>query len=218
MPSFPDDDPIALTLRDHFDTEAADAGLRSIDLSGSGVRGSSSPDTAAVARASQNRQEEHRRVRDALRRIDRSHADALLLAYGTRLRDREMDDCRRGKAPRRAERDWRVLLHELYPIGPCVAVVMASRTADETARRESAGDVLAWLLSGVSAPYRRAVEEEVLVLLKEARAAFAAAYVPPSGRARLDAVPQARRGRPFDKERIRFHALDGAHNEEIGPR
>jgi hypothetical protein len=215
VPPIPDDDPIALTLRDHFDTEASDAGLRSIDLSGSGVRVSSSPDAGAVARASRNRQEEHRRVREALRRLDRRHADALSLAYGTRLRDRDMDDGRRGKAPKRSERDWRVLLHELYPIGPCVAVVLIAPTAEAMAREHGDGNVRTWLLSSISESHRETVRTEAVELLKEARAAFAAAFVPPPGRPRLDAAPRQRRGRPFDKERIRYQALDGAHNEEI---
>lgn len=215
MPSLPDDDAIALTLRDHFLTEASDAGLRSIDLSGSGVRGSAAPDAAAVARAAMNRQEEHRRVREALRRIGKPHADVLSLAYGTPLRDRDMDDGRRGRAVKQTERDWRVVLTERFSLKSMTALVLISPTATIKAREESAGDVRLWLLSPLAQERRGEIEAEVLSMLGEARKAFAAAYEPPPGRPRLDAIPRTRRGRPFDKERIRYQALDGAHNREI---
>lgn len=215
MPSLPDDDAIALTLRDHFLTEASDAGLRSIDLSGSGVRGSAAPDTAAVARAAMNRQDDHRRVREALRRIGKPHADVLSLAYGTPLRDRDMDDGRRGRALRQNERDWRVVLTERFSLKTMTALVLISPTAASRAREESAGDVRLWLLSPLAQESRREIEAEVLGMLADARRAFAAAYEPPAGRPRLDAVPRARRGRPRDTERIRYEALGGAHNLEI---
>jgi hypothetical protein len=217
VPSLPPDDATALILRDHFQTEASDAGLRSMDLSGSGVRGSAAPDTAAVARASMNRQEDHRRAREALRRIGKPHADVLALAYGTELRDRDMDDGRRGKAPKRTDRDWRVVLRETFALGPLTAIVTISLTARTHADLTHDGNVLRWLLSAFAGPHREKIQAESLEALEEARKAFAAAYEPPPGRPRLDAQPKARRGRPFDKERIRFRALDGAHNLEIKP-
>jgi hypothetical protein len=122
----------AAILRGHFDTEAADAGLRSLDLAsaGGGSR-SPSPDASAVARIDKRRVFgetcNHRRIRDALRRLDKVHVELLSLAYGCRLRTRDTEDGKKRKAQRQTERNWRVRLAELY--GQEGAVVLASPLA-----------------------------------------------------------------------------------------
>jgi hypothetical protein len=114
-------------LRNHFDTEASDAGLRSLDLASTGARGSASYDASAVARVDRGHGHDHRRVRATLTRLHSKHVEMLSLAYGTRLRSRDTEDSKKRKAIPRAERNWRVRLVELY--GNDGAIVLASPLA-----------------------------------------------------------------------------------------
>lgn len=105
-------------LRNHFDTEASDAGLRSLDLASTGAKGSSSYDSSAVARADRSKfrgdENTHRRVRETLKRLAPKHVEILSLAYGNRLRTRDIEDGKKRRAVRQVERNWRVRLAELY--------------------------------------------------------------------------------------------------------
>jgi hypothetical protein len=207
----PYNDPIALKLRDHFATEASDAGLRSPSLEGS-PKASSSPDAAAVARASAGRQSMHSAVRDALRRIGPDHADVLSLAYGVNFRCRDIDDGNRHKAPRKADRNWRVLLRETYRLGEHVAIVLASKSA-----REAQGDAVAWLLSEAAKNNHTKIEDECIELLIKARKLFATAYIPPKGEEPLQVEQGKRkRARPIAGDTIRVRAFGGVHNREVG--
>jgi limonene-1,2-epoxide hydrolase len=114
-------------LRLHFDTEASHAGLRSPDLARTGGRSASTPDAGAVARAARRAPVDHARVRRALQALSSAHAETLVLAFGVTLRNRDIDDTSRRRAPRAAERSWRVQLAELYGIEG--AVVLASPKA-----------------------------------------------------------------------------------------
>jgi hypothetical protein len=209
----PYNDPIALKLRDHFATEASDAGLRSPSLEGS-PKASSSPDAAAVARASSGRQAMHSAVRDALRRIGPDHADVLSLAYGVTFRYRDIDDGNRRKALRKEERNWRVLLRETYRLGEHVAIVLASKSA-----REAQGDAVAWLLSEAAKNNHTKIEDECVELLVKARKLFAAAYIPPKG-SQEDPLQvehgKRKRARPIAGDTIRVRAFGGVHNREVG--
>ncbi len=201
----PDDDPIARVLRDHYETEAADAGLRSIDLSGcGGGRSAASPDTAAVSRVL--RQAEHRRVRDALSTLDKAHQDALALAYGVSLREHDPHDEKRAKKRKDAPRDergWRIRLRARLPLlGSCAAVVMLAptvlRSFEIAPRGEGAAE---WLASGAPRVLLEQAATEALHILAEARTRFARAYVPRKG-PRLDEKPP-RKTRSFDRDEIR---------------
>lgn len=208
----PNDDAIAVLLRDHFATEAADAGLRSPNLKGTGT-GSSSPDTAAVARVDSDRQDKHRRIRDAFRLISLECANVLSLAYGCTFRSRDIDDVSGRKAPRKADRNWRVLLREVYALGDQTAIVLATREA------ANAGDnAIRHLLSEPVKARRGAIEQEAIELLIGARKAFAAVYTPPKGECALQAETKRRRGRPKGGDGLRFRAFGGAHGREIGGR
>jgi hypothetical protein len=119
----------ASILRNHFDTEASDAGLRSLDLASAGARGSASYDASAVARVDRNRESgiSHQRVRETLQRLNAKHVELLSLAYGNRLRSRDTEDGKKRRAVRREERNWRVRLVELY--GPEGLIALASPLA-----------------------------------------------------------------------------------------
>lgn len=56
----------------------------------------------------------HRRVRAALQSLSAKHVEILSLAYGVTLRSRDYDDHGKRKAVKAGERNWRVLLVELY--------------------------------------------------------------------------------------------------------
>lgn len=123
-------------LRNHFDTEASDAGLRSLDLESTGARSSASYDASAVARTDRalarekiNDKNTHERVRRTLKRLHPKHAEMLSLAYAVRLRTRDTEDSKKRKALPQHERNWRVRLAELYGSGG--AIVLASPLAQE---------------------------------------------------------------------------------------
>lgn len=205
MQRIPDDDPIARVIRDHHETEAADAGLRSIDLSGcGGGRSANSPDTAAVSRVP--RQAEHRRVRDALSTLSKQHQDALALAYGVSLREFDPHDERRAKKRKDAPRDergWRIRLRERLPsLGSCAAVVMIAPTVVRSFSLAPRGEGVAeWLASGAPKVLLDIAANEAIEILAEARTRFARAYRPGKG-PRLDEKPP-RKTRSFDREEIR---------------
>lgn len=191
-------------------TEASDAGLRSPDLKGTG-RGSSSPDTAAVARADSGRQEKHRRVRAAFALLSSEHVNVLSLAYGCTFRNREIDDGNKRKAPRKEDRNWRVLLRETYLLGDQVAIVLATSGA-----REAKGNAVSWLLSESVKAKSEHIEQEAIELLVDARKAFAAVYNPAEGEEPLQAETKRKRGRPTVGDEVRLRAFGGAHGREIG--
>jgi hypothetical protein len=206
----PNNDAIAVLLQTHFMTEASDAGLRSPDLKGT-ARGSSSPDTAAVARVDSGRHEKHHRIRDALSKLPRDHVDVLSLAYGCTFRSRDIDDGNKRRAPQKKDRNWRVLLRESYSLGDCTPIVLATNGAVE-----AKGNAVSWLLSESAKSRRALIEQEAIELLVEARRAFAAVYVPPEGEDPLCAEPKRRRGRPPAADGIQLRAFGGAHGREIG--
>lgn len=120
----------ATILRDHFDTEASDAGLKSLNLESTGASGSRSFDGAAIARAARSLSgngSNHVRTRKALAQLSTPHRDVLTLAYGIRLRTRDIEDGKKRKALRQNERNWRVRLAEIY--GSQGAYVLASPLA-----------------------------------------------------------------------------------------
>jgi hypothetical protein len=142
VPASPQNDSIARVLREHFDTEAVDAGLRSPDWQSGGIRSASSPDAGMFARAIRFRQDEHRRVREALARVSPEHREALELAYGVAFRERDVDDGSRRRALRTSERNWRVRLREIYDFPEC-AVVLASNLARSMFRARVATALIA---------------------------------------------------------------------------
>jgi hypothetical protein len=110
-------------LRNHFDTEASDAGLRSLDLASTGAKCSSSYDSSAVARAERGHGRDHQRVRASLKRLSPKHVEIITLAYGERLRTRDIEDGKHRRAVRQNERNWRVRLAELYGADGLIALV-----------------------------------------------------------------------------------------------
>ncbi len=206
----PNNDAIAVLLQTHFLTEASDAGLRSPDLKGTG-KGSSSPDTAAVARVDSGRQDKHRRVRAAFAKLSPEHVNVLSLAYGCTFRSRDIDDGNNRRAPRKGDRNWRVLLRESYSLGDCTPIVLATNGAVE-----AKGNAVSWLLSESSKGRRALIEQEAIELLVEARRAFVEVYIPPEGEESLCAEPKRRRGRPPAADGIQLRAFGGAHGREIG--
>jgi hypothetical protein len=170
----PYNDRIANILRDHFQSEESDAGLRSPNLEGS-PRASSSPDAAVIARMSSGRQDRHARARAALSELDPSERNVLSLAYGIVFRSRDIDDTNGRKAPRKVDRNWRILLRETYrDLGDAVAVVMASPFAIRSAKIEMKGEIVEWLRSDVAKRNRDRIQDEAIVLLVSARKWFAA--------------------------------------------
>jgi hypothetical protein len=203
VPASPRDDSIARVLREHFDTEAVDAGLRSPDWQSGGIRSASSPDAGMFARAIRFRQDEHRRVREALARVSPEHREALELAYGVAFRERDVDDGSRRRAPRTSERNWRVRLREIYDFPECAVVLAASIVGRSIGVTDAGGFVDRVRL--MDARGRDGVKAAALELLEQARREFAAVYEPPRGFPRLDAAPP-RRTRRFDRERLRREA------------
>lgn len=198
----PYNDRIALLLRNHYQTEESDAGLRSPSLEGS-PKGSSSPDAAAIARVSSKRQDGHGRCREALSKLAPNERTVLTLAYGLHLRSREIDDSSKRKAPKKSERDWRVVLRETYGIGDLAGIVLLHHPID-------------FLLSEAAKSRRERILSDSVYALHEARRAFAAVYVPPNGEERLDAPQKRNRGRPKVDDGVRFRVLGGSHGREIG--
>ncbi len=197
-------------LRDHFDFEASDAGLRSLDLAGVGG-GSRSPDASAVARADRGKARGHARVRETLKRLQPRHVELLSLAYGVRLRDRDTEDGKYRKAVRRNERGWRVRLAELY--GASGAVVLASPLArklygkDVDAILEADTTFIAWLLANVDLAPK--VKQDARRRLDEALDAFALEHG-------IVDIPAEPRTRSSDKTRARILAFHNVSGHEFG--
>lgn len=205
------DDAVAAVLRDHYQTEEADAGLRSLDLSAVGG-GASVPGTLSDRRLDRlARQEEHRRARAALTAIGARRAALLALAYGAGLRDRDAAEPGRVRAPQ-GERNWRVRLREIFGV-PESAIVLASPLALELHGEagSGAGPLVAWLL-GRGREHAERIWEDALGELEKARTAFAAAYEPARG-PRLDAPPGRRRtkGRDMARARALASSLGSGH-------
>jgi hypothetical protein len=193
-------------------TEASDAGLRSPNLEGSPR--TSSPDSAAIARVYSDRQGTHRCIRKAFQQIGPEHTNVLSLAYGVTFRDRDIDDGNRHKAPKKADRNWRVLLHDVYSrLGQQVAIVLATRQAIE-----AEGKAVSWLLSETAKGIVDDIEEEAIGLLIVARKQFSVVYVSPEGQPLFQDEPTKRkRGRPSQGDHVRVRAFHGIHDQEIGP-
>lgn len=199
----------AKILQNHFDTEASDAGLRSLDLAGVGSSGSRSYDASAVARADKGHARQHAKVRAALTKLDAKHVELLSLAYGCRFRSRDVEDSKRRKAIPQHERNWRVRLAEDY--GTEAAMVMASPLAqrlyqDETAQTSEEGFVT-WLL-GSGHKHRDTIATDATNRLNVALDAFAAVY----GLQQADSAP---RTRSSEKTRSRILASYPEHGQEI---
>ncbi len=199
----------AAILRTHFDTEASDAGLRSLDLASAGGQGSRSYDAAAVARADRTKarakfgdDNAHQRINETLRSISPSHAEILSLAYGVRLRSRDTEDSKRRRAVRSDERNWRVRLAELY--GQEGAAVLASPLV----KRLAGQDAIAWLLSD-GKKYFDQITTETKAALDEALDAFVAAHG-------ITEAPPAPRQRSSERTRTRVLAFHLEHGVEIG--
>jgi hypothetical protein len=196
----------ATILRDHFDTEASDAGLRSLDLAGTGGRGSRSFDASAVARADRTKAKEigaslgsgytHARVRTALKKLSPEHVEILSLTYGLRFRTRDTEDSKHRRALPQHERNWRVRLAEIY--GQDGPMVLASSVSN--------GDV-GWLLEA-SKTHSNSIEERARKLLHAALDVFCLAYG-------IDATP-APRTRSSEKTRSRILASHAENGHIIG--
>lgn len=196
----------AAILRTHFDTEASDAGLKSLDLASTGGQGSRSYDMAAVARADRSKKRgndnTHQRINESLRRLSPSHVEILSLAYGVRLRSRDTEDSKKRRAVRSDERNWRVRLAELY--GAEGAAAMASPRA----KRIAGQDVIAWLL-GDGSKYADQLATETKAALDEALDAFVVAHG-------ITEAPHVPRQRSNEKTRTRVLAYHAEHGVEIG--
>lgn len=206
----PPDDAVAAVLRDHFQTEETDAGLRSLDLSAVGGNGTPSRGTLSDRRLDRlgDRQDGHRRARQALAVIGRDLAEVLALAHGTTLRERDAGEGRRAAA--REERNWRVRLREIYGCAES-AIVVASPKAQELYAEHGAGSTFLAYLLGQGQEHREAIWEDALALLERARKAFAAAYEPAKG-PRLDAPPGRRSGkRDMSRARALASSLGNGH-------
>lgn len=197
-------------LRDHFDFEASDAGLRSLDLAGVGG-GSSSPDASAVARAARGKARGHARVRETLKRLAPKHVELLSLAYGVRLRTRDTEDGKHRKAARQSERGWRVRLAEIY--GADGAVVLASPLAQRLYGKEVGAMIeadttfIAWLLANVDLAPK--IEQDARNRLREAVDAFALEHG-------VVDIPTEPRTRSSEKTRARILAFHNVSGHEFG--
>lgn len=197
----PSNDPIAVLLRGHFQTEESDAGLRSPNLEGNS-KTCSSPDAAFVARVDSKRHDRHSRCRAALSKLAPEERIVLTLAYGLHLRSREIDDANGRKAPKKGERNWRVVLRETYGLGDVVGIVLLNRRVD-------------FLLSESAKHQRNRILSDAIDAFLNARNAFAAAYETPEGEERLDAPKRRNRGRPRGDE-ARSTLFGGIHGTEVG--
>lgn len=198
----PANDPIAALLRTHFQTEESDAGLRSPSLESS-PRSGSSPDAAFVSRVASGRHDRHVRCREALSKLIPEDRTVLALAYGLHLRSREIDDESGRKAPKKDNRNWRVVLRDAYKLGDVVGIVLLKHE-------------LSYLLSESAKSKRERIVSDALYRLANARTAFAAVYEPPEGMPRLDEKPRRKRGRSNERNDIRSSIFDGMHGREIG--
>lgn len=194
-------DRIAVVLRNHFQTEESDAGLRSPGFESS-PKASASPDAAFVARADSDRQGVHRRCRAALAQLQPYEREILLLAYGLHLRSREIDDEGGRHAPKKSDRDWRVVLREIYGIGDVVGIVLRGRR-------------ISYLLSEAGRNCKIDIITDAIDELLNARNAFAKVYEPPNGEERLDAPKKRKRGRTSEREIVRHSAFGGIHDLEF---
>ena len=204
----------AAILRTHFDTEASDAGLKSLDLAGTGGQGSRSYDMAAVARADRSNRRgndnTHQRINESLRQLSPQHVEILSLAYGVRLRSRDTEDSKKRRAVRSDERNWRVRLAELY--GAEGAAVMASPLAKFLAGQDAEavadGSIIGWLL-GAGRDHLADITIDTRARLDEALDAFVVAH------GITEAMP-APRQRSNEKTRARVLAYHAEHGVEIG--
>lgn len=115
---------IAHILREHFQTEASDAGLRSPDLLGTG--GGSPDPEARISQRKIDRQELHRRVRHALQQLDPNSARLLELAYGCPLRDREEGIPSRARKHGRVEEPgWRFRFRAAFGSAECLIALQS---------------------------------------------------------------------------------------------
>lgn len=217
-------------MRNHFDTEASDAGLRSLDLASTGGgSGSRSYDKSAVARADRavfckmfGDENTHRHVRETLKKLDSRHVELLSLAYEHRLRLRDIEDSKKRKALPQHERNWRVRLAELY--GQDGAIILASpvakelfakhvgelREASTDGARATDGGLIAWLI-GPGSVYVTTIDADARKRLNAALDAFAAEH----GIAdRHDT--QTPRHRSSEKTRARILASFPENGHEIG--
>jgi hypothetical protein len=208
----------ASILRNHFDTEASDAGLRSLDLGSAGSSGSRSFDASAVARADRKREGgiDHQRVRETLKRLVPKHAELLSLAYGTRLRSRDVEDGKKRRAVPQNERNWRVRLVELY--GPEGLIALASPLAQklfaehvqEMRLMVSTRDeqMTHWLLDA-GKTHASQIEEEARKMLDEALDAFATTHA-------IMSKPVAPRRRSSAPTRAKILASCAENGQDIG--
>lgn len=207
----------AAILRTHFDTEASDAGLRSLDLASAGGRGSRSYDAAAVARADRTNaraksgnDNTHQRINETLRSLSPSHAEILSLAYGVRLRSRDTEDGKKRRAIRSDERNWRVRLAELY--GQDGAAVLTSPLAKRLAEQDTDtiadGSIIGWLLNAGKTHFAD-ITADTRTRLDEALDAFVAAHG-------ITEAPPVPRQRSSERTRTRVLAFHAEHGQEIG--
>jgi len=200
----------AAILRTHYDTEASDAGLRSLDLASAKGQGSRSYDAAAVARADRNNSRTHQRVNETLRSLSPTHAEILSLAYGVRLRSRDTEDGKKRRAVRSDERNWRVRLAELY--GQEGAAVLASplakRLAGQDVNAVADGSIIGWLLNA-GKTHSADITADTRARLDEALDAFVVVHG-------ITDAPPAPRHRSSEKTRSRVLAFHAEHGQEIG--
>ena len=210
----------ASILRIHFDTEASDAGLRSLDLGSAGSSGSRSFDASAVARYDRKRDGgiDHRRVRETLKSLSAKHVELLSLAYGSRLRSRDVEDGKKRRAVPQNERNWRVRLVELY--GPEGLIALASPLAQklfaehvQELRQQATTHwhddrLITWLLDAGKV-HASQIEAEARQLLNEALDAFATAH-------HVTSKPAAPRRRSSERTRERVLASHTENGQEIG--
>lgn len=204
----------AAILRTHFDTEASDAGLRSLDLASTGGRGSRSYDTAAVARADRSKKRDddnnHQRINESLRRLLPRHDVILSLAYGVRLRSRDTEDGKKRRAVRSDERNWRVRLAELYGEEGAAALAspLAKRLAGQDTEAVVHDSIVGWLL-GAGKTHLADIAADTRARLDEALDAFVVAHG-------ITEAPHVPRQRSNDKTRARVLAFHAEHGQEIG--
>ena len=204
----------AAILRTHFDTEASDAGLRSLDLASAGGQGSRSYDAAAVARADRSKKrgndDSHQRINETLRSLSPSHAEILSLAYGVRLRSRDTEDGKKRRAVRSDERNWRVRLAELYGQEGAAALAspLAKRLAGQNIDAVADSGIIGWLLNA-GKTHSADITTDTQARLDEALDAFVVAH----GITEAPAVP---RQRSSERTRTRVLAFHAEHGQEIG--
>ncbi len=204
----------AAILRTHFDTEASDAGLKSLDLASTGGQGSRSYDMAAVARADRSKKRgdnnTHQRINESLRSLSPQHIKIISLAYGVRLRSRDTEDSKKRRAVRSDERNWRVRLAELYGAEGAAAMAspLAKRLAGQNEEAVADGSIVGWLLNA-GKTHLVAILMDTRARLDEALDAFVVAHG-------ITEAPHEPRQRSTDKTRARVLAFHAEHGVEIG--